>query len=86
MSMVQVLYPRTQLHGTLEVAHDRFGYLFHVTRPDGRRVDFVLENWIASDNTVRYLERKGNSVQVVPLAYEPDEDLLVALLDQAETP
>lgn len=79
MPAAQVLYPNSQLHKTLEVAPDRFGYLFHVTCPDSHEVDFVLQSWRASDNTIGYLEREGHTVQVVPLA-QPDEDLLNALL------
>jgi hypothetical protein len=83
MPAVQVLYPNSQLYKTLENAPHRFGYLFHVTCPDGHEVDFVLQSWLASDSTIDYLEREGHTVQVVPIAYEPDEGLLNALLAQA---
>jgi hypothetical protein len=80
MPAVQVLYPNSQAYKTLEIAPPRCGYLFHVTCPNGHKVDFVLQSWEASDNTIGYLEREGQRVQVVPIVYEPDEDLLNVLL------
>ncbi|MCU1248219.1 MAG: hypothetical protein JWQ49_1248 [Edaphobacter sp.] len=41
---------------------------------------FVLKSWQASDTTVHWLERQGYVVQVVPLAFEPDEDFLDEVL------
>jgi len=42
MPAFQVLYPSARLFKTLDVAPDGFGYLFHVTRPDGHEVAFVV--------------------------------------------
>lgn len=76
MQATQVLYPTSERYQTLEIAPPGFGYLFHVTRQDGRNVDFVLQDWAASDSTARYMERQGYTVQVIALAYDPDEDFL----------
>ena len=46
LSEVQVLYPDSRACNIIEIASDGFGYLFQVTRPDGRMVDFALKNWI----------------------------------------
>jgi hypothetical protein len=65
MPAFQVLYPSARLFKTLDVAPDVFGYLFHVTRPDGHEVAFVLESWLASDTTIGHLEREVHTSKVV---------------------
>jgi hypothetical protein len=41
---------------------------------------FVLKEWAAADDTVSWLEHKGYSVQVTPLAFDPDEDFSLMFL------
>lgn len=80
MAGTATLYPNSSLYKTLEVTPEGFGYLFTVTGRDGPPTTFVLKEWAAADNTVSWLEHKGYSVQVTPLAFEPDEDFLADVL------
>ena len=80
MAGTATLYPNSSLYKTHEVTPEGFGYLFTVTDRDGPPTTFVLKEWAAADNTVSGLEHKGYSVQVIPLAFEPDEDFLADVL------
>ncbi len=75
MSETVPLYESSTLNEELALAPDGCGYHFLVTPLwGGCEVGFVLSEGVAADSTIRYLERRGHTLKVIPLALEPRDD------------